>query len=392
MRNKIWPKSPGLIDSKSALREALYAARAGARSIKLRGAPMYYRSILSGTLAAVLLSAGAVYAFEREAEPRTTQPAASAEVSFLKLPGVFSSSQPKKDVQLAQASDPRVVGLEEQVRTLNGTVEELNFQILQLQEQLRKIQEDNEFRFQELEKRSDARGGAAPKTTAEAKSNVETASREPAQTSAPAAASVEDLLAGDQTSATDGALGAPPKTFGTITVDKNGNVKSVEGAPAVSEAPPVREVPTAGSEQTSPAKPKGNGGSVVAALPPTDDPEELYRNSYQFILSGDYSTAETGFRDHIARFPKSDRAADANFWLGEALLGQKKYSAAAETFLAASKQYSKSKKAPDMLLKLAGLNQREVACATFSEVGKRYPNASSSLKERVKQEQAKASC
>ncbi|MBS3647785.1 tol-pal system protein YbgF [Pseudaminobacter sp. 19-2017] len=368
---------------------------------------MYYRSILSGTLAAVLLSAGAVFALERETEPRATQPSAAVEVSFLKLPGVFNSGQPKKDVQLAQASDPRVVGLEEQVRTLNGTVEELNFQILQLQEQLRKIQEDNEFRFQELEKRSDARSGGAPKTTAEAKSNIETASKEPAQTSAPAAASVEDLLAGDQTSATDGTLGAPPatdgtlgtppKTFGTITVDKNGNVKSVGEAPAsVSEAPPVREVPTAGTTETSRSMPKGNGGSVVAALPPTDDPEELYRNSYQFILSGDYSTAETGFRDHIARFPKSDRAADANFWLGEALLGQKKYSAAAETFLAASKQYSKSKKAPDMLLKLGvaltGLNQREVACATFSEVGKRYPNASSSLKERVKQEQAKASC
>ncbi len=49
-----------------------------------------------------------------------------------------------------------------------------------------------------------------------------------------------------------------------------------------------------------------------------------------------------------------------------------------------------------MLLKLgvsmAGLNQREVACATFSEVGKRYPGSSSALKERVKQEQALATC
>jgi TolA-binding protein len=41
---------------------------------------------------------------------------------------------------------------------------------------------------------------------------------------------------------------------------------------------------------------------------------------------------------------------------------------------------------------LAGLNQRDVACATFSEVGKRYPSASDSLKERVKQERAAAGC
>ena len=34
---------------------------------------------------------------------------------------------------------------------MNGTIEELNFQVLQMQEQIRKMQEDNEFRFQELE-------------------------------------------------------------------------------------------------------------------------------------------------------------------------------------------------------------------------------------------------
>ena len=55
-------------------------------------------------------------------------------------------------IVLAQASDPRLTQLEEEIRKLSGTVEELNFQVLQMQEQLRKMQEDNEFRFQELEK------------------------------------------------------------------------------------------------------------------------------------------------------------------------------------------------------------------------------------------------
>ena len=50
--------------------------------------------------------------------------------------------------------------MQEQVRRLNGQVEELTFQLLQLQEQIRKMQEDNEFRFQELEeKHSDSGGG-----------------------------------------------------------------------------------------------------------------------------------------------------------------------------------------------------------------------------------------
>ena len=51
----------------------------------------------------------------------------------------------------AQINDPRILQLEEQVRQLTGRVEELNFQMLQMQEQMRRQQEDNEFRFQQLE-------------------------------------------------------------------------------------------------------------------------------------------------------------------------------------------------------------------------------------------------
>ena len=135
---------------------------------------------------------------------------------------------------------------------------------------------------------------------------------------------------------------------------------------------------------------------MVAALPATDDPDELYRNAYEFILSGDYGTAEAGFRNHIDRFPDNPRAADARYWLGESLLGQKKYRDAAETFLAANKEFPSAKKAPEMLLKLgvslAGLDQRDVACATFAEIGKRYPDIGTPLKDRVKQEQALAAC
>jgi len=329
---------------------------------------MHLRKLLSGTLAALLLSVGASAAREVDTDRRLFPlPAASG---F--LPGLFGSGEEKpQPVVVAQASDPRVVALEEQIRSLNGTVEELNFQILQLQEQLRKTQEDNEFRFQELEKRSEAGGGPKQRVAASEPARSRDAGDQPAA----AGGSVEDIIAGETTAATPPAgasgPGEAPKSFGTITFDADGN--------------------SAGADTPAP-----QGGEVVAALPPSSSPEELYRNSYQFILSGDYATAESGFREHIERFPEDGRAADAHFWLGEALLGQKRYRDAAETFLAASKDYPKAKKAPDMLLKLGvslvALNQREVACATFAEIGKRYAGASAALKERVKQEQATASC
>lgn len=346
---------------------------------------MHFRSILSGTLAVLLLSGAAAMA----AQHQGSEPAAAPRGGLF---GIFEKKTP--EVRVAQASDPRLIQLEEQVRSLNGKLEELNFQILQMQEQIRKMQEDNEFRLQELEKKAGAAGGSTNQNVASKAPDATKPATSAGSTSGNGAAASEDTSLAenhaatgqqDMTSATAGAKGAtgePPREFGTITVDKDGNVI------ATTVDPPVDLLP----EKT----PSTKGNVDVAALPSSDNPEELYRNSYQYVLSGDYANAEAGFRDHLKRFPSDGKASDSSYWLGESLLGQQKYREAAEVFLAGGKQYPKAKKAPDMMLKLGvslvGLNQKDVACATFGEVAKRYPNASDALKQRVKQEQALAAC
>ncbi len=317
---------------------------------------MRFRSILSGTLAMLLLSGAGAWAQDSGGQGVFRLPKVD-------LPGVFGGGT-RSEVQVAQAGDPRITALEEQIRQMNGTIEELNFQILQMQEQMRKMQEDNEFRFQELEQKKSDTGAKSGRVVAGADTQAA-----PDGTPAPS----------DGSGATT--AGEPPRTFGTIVFDADGNVK---GAGAGDQA--------AGGAQAD----ETADDTTVAALPPAGDPEELYRNSYEFILSGDYKTAEAGFREHIDRYPADAKTADAHYWLGEALLGQQKYRDAAEIFLAANRNFPSSKKAPDMMLKLgvslAGLNQRDLACATLGEIGKRYPNASAQFKQRVKQEQALASC
>ncbi|RWN55829.1 tol-pal system protein YbgF [Mesorhizobium sp.] len=355
---------------------------------------MHFRSVLSGTLALLLVSSVAAPAVGNE------QGTEKSGFSF-RLPtlGIFGEKKKPDQVQFAQ-DGTGTTALEEQLRQMNGKIEELNFQVLQMQEQIRKQQEDNEFRFQQLEGGSQGAQQPREQKKSDATTNTDSSVAEAPATHAPADAGTPP--AGGQSgevivespTGEPGAVipGTPPKTFGTITVDKNGNV--IEGN-TQAHAPAQNTAPVPGDQAAGTQAGKSDD-TVVAALPATDDPEELYRNSYQFILSGDYGTAEQGFRDHIARFPKDAKTADAHYWLGESLLGQQKYRDAAETFLAASKDYPKAKKAPDMLLKLGvslvGLNQRDVACATFGEIGKRYPNVSGALKERVKQERALAAC
>lgn len=384
---------------------------------------MHFRTVLSGTLALLLVSS----------LPSLAAPAASAGQAsdggftfHLPTLGIFGDKKKPEQAQVAQDNSGGVTGLEDQLRQLNGKIEEMNFQILQMQEQIRKQQEDNEFRFQQLEggsqggakpagqKKSEAApqdgnsndgsttlgdAGAGQSGTGDAGTDDSVAAAPATQAPADTGGqngggkTVGDVIVESQTGDPGKLItGAPPKTFGTITVDKNGNVVNAETDTQVQAPAATANAPAA----ETPARKSKSGGTEVAALPSTDNPDELYRNSYQFILSGDYPTAEQGFRDHISRFPKDAKAADAHYWLGESLLGQQKYRDAAEVFLAASKDYPKAKKAPDMLLKLGvslvGLKQNDVACATFNEIGKRYPDVSGTLKERIKQEKALAAC
>ena len=280
-------------------------------------------------------------------------------LSALALPLMFSAPA------MAQ-TDPRVSALEEQVRQLSGTIEELNFQILQMQDQMRRMQEDFEFRFQEIEQG----GGSSGSPSFDRQGALPT---EPGSSQ-----STAEIIDNEQGGSAQ--LGAPPREFGSIVFDAQGNVVGAN----VLDNPP--------SSQTLPSD-----NTVVAALPPSGDgPDALYRNSYEFILSGDYATAEAGFRRFIDEHAGNENEPDARFWLGEAQLAQEKHRDAAETFLSASRDFPESRKAPEMLYKLGvslhGLNQRDVACATFAEVSRRYPAASEALMERVRQGQSAASC
>jgi len=286
-------------------------------------------------------------------------------------------------VVLAQAMDPRVGQLEEQIRTLNGRIEEMSYQLLQMQEQLRKTQEDNEYRFQDLESgkgKASGKSGALDKPV-----DGGTVDRQTASNAVPA-----DQTAGADAGTGGEGLGAQPQELGSIQFDENGNPIGAEANPNLDN----QSASTGGD-----ALPGVDDNLPQASQPSTaslDKPEDLYQSAYGHVLAGDYQVAEREFRDYLDIFPNSEKAADANFWLGEAQYSQGNYNDAAKTFLNAHQTYGKSKKAPEMLLKLgmslAALDNRETACATLREVTKRYPNASKAVKSKVSSEQSRLSC
>lgn len=286
----------------------------------------------------------------------------------------------KGDVVLAQAMDPRVGQLEEEIRALNGRIEEMSFQLLQMQEQIRKAQEDNEYRFQELEGgKAKGQSGALDKPV-----DAGAAGGEIASNGLPA-----DPSAGAATPGTETGGGALPQELGSIRFDENGN-------PIGAEVNPGLDNESASLSDELPGVDAGLPQASEQTTASLDNPDDIYQAAYGHVLSGDYQLAEREFRDYLDIFPNGDKAADANFWLGEAQYSQGNFNEAAKTFLNAHQAYGKSKKAPEMLLKLgmslAALDNRETACATLREVNKRYPNASKAVKSKVASETSRLSC
>ncbi|PCK78268.1 tol-pal system protein YbgF [Rhizobium sophoriradicis] len=306
----------------------------------------------------------------------------SASFFGLHLGGRSAENQAAAPVVKVQSGDAevRVQQLEEQLRQLNGRIEEMSFQLLQMQETIRKQQEDNEFRFQQLEKTGAGGGGAKAPVK---KSETDAA---PAASGGDDVARVIQAPQGAETApSTDvpdnTGLGQPPKQLGSIEFDQNGN--PVGGS--VDENASIGSGPIPDASGRTPQQTASLGSEA-----------DQYKAAYGHVLSGDYGTAEQEFNQYIARYPSSARAADANFWLGEALYSQGKYNEAAKTFLNAHQKYGSSEKAPEMLLKLgmslAALDNKETACATLREVSKRYPKASRAVISKVASEQKRLAC
>lgn len=340
--------------------------------------------------------------------------AAGAQSQGLKLPeplfpGFGNNRRTAQAQQKAQTSDAaaRVIQLEGQVRDLNGRIEELNFQVLELQELIRKMQEDNEFRFQELESR---RGGSKsrPKIARVDRPEVKESlpgKTQPSERTERAPASDGDSIARiieqsppqprtiDGVELFDGGQGSSaqalqPQALGTMTFDANGNVIDSDiGRPI--------DLTRQGSAPLDGAASAGQN-QQVASLVPTSDPDQLYDLGYNYIQAGDYELAENTFGEFAARYPDHQKIAEARFWLGESLYSQGQYEEAARIFLDAHKQYGDSRMGPQTLLKLANslanMDQRELACATYAEVPRKYPDISKAVRDKLAADQSSASC
>jgi tol-pal system protein YbgF len=302
----------------------------------------------------------------------------------------------------------RLNRLENVSRQLSGQIETLQYENRQLKEQLRKFQEDVEFRFQDGK-------GSAPAPAAK---------RPPAAppAAAPSGGTPYGVNPGDGKPAKRGDAFDPaqnpnapgaPKQLGTTQP----SLPLPTGAIAEAEAPLRRsgvEEGDAGEPGDTDLPPPGLGGPVDIAPPPSrvaaaeppnsasiaatgsDDAQADFDSAYALIRERQYEQAEMSLRQFIQSHPRDRLVPKATYWLGESYLQRNRSREAAEQFLKVSTDYASSPVAPEAMMKLGAslhaLGAKAQACATLAEVERKFPGAGASVRQGVEREQKRARC
>jgi len=312
----------------------------------------------------------------------------------------------------------RIDRIENALRQLTGTIEQLQHDNQMLQMQLKRMQDDTEYRFQQMGSRGGgvpptaapapmAPGGAPPPANSGRRSDVFDPNQRPNAPGAPRAlgnASVSAIspaqnnppIMNDQPVGAQ--VGAPGGRDAGAPLDLNTPDSQEPPGSVPAGAPQTAAIPAPQTGQLPPVMGPRNAapGVQLATLPPTASPKDEYELAYGYVLHKDYALATQAFGDFVRKYPSDKLQPDAQYWLGESQFQQQRYREAAESFLAVSTKYERSGKAPDALLRLgqslAALHQKEASCATLAEVGRKFPNASASVKRGVAQEQKRGHC
>jgi tol-pal system protein YbgF len=318
----------------------------------------------------------------------------------------------------------RLDRLEEQVRQLTGTVEQLQYHNQQLEQQLRRTQEIPEPRSG-ANRGPGGSGGppAADRYPPPAPGGVAAGDRYPPPASGGMAAGERypppppgpggaepypppppgQRQAGVFDPSQNPYAPGAPRSLGTMPAGGQGDpaMGAPGGRPAgapldLSTLSDAQGAPYPGGAPLPPPSSRNPNGGERLVMAPSASPKDEYDLAYGYVLRKDYALAEESFRAFLRTYPNDRLAADAHYWLGEALFQRQQYRDAAESFLTVSTRYETAPKAPEAMVRLgqslAALGEKTAACGTFAEIGRKYPRAGNTVKQMSEREQKRVGC
>ncbi|MNF55444.1 tol-pal system protein YbgF [compost metagenome] len=149
------------------------------------------------------------------------------------------------------------------------------------------------------------------------------------------------------------------------------------GAPAV--AP---ENSPAGGDNSATGAPAAPASQPAASNEPADPAKEklYYDAAFDLIKAKDFDKASQAFNAFLRKYPNSQYAGNAQYWLGEVNLAKGDLQSAGQAFAKVSQLYPKHPKVPDSLYKLADVERRldhmDKVKGILQQVVTQYPGTS----------------
>jgi len=143
--------------------------------------------------------------------------------------------------------------------------------------------------------------------------------------------------------------------------------------------------PLPGKESEAP----GAGGLAREKVPGESDAARVeYEEALKLLERKDYRTAIARFRDFLKKYPNSEYADNAQYWIGESYYAMREFDQAILEFDAVRQKYPKGDKVPAALLKLAfafaELGDKVDARLILQELINRYPQSPEAAKAKEK--------
>ncbi len=273
----------------------------------------------------------------------------------------------------------RLDRLENLVRQLNGQVEQAQNQNRRLEEQLRRFQNDTDFRFRELEgNRGPRPAGGAPAPAPQPRQQRSDAFDPTANPQAPGA---------PQPLGSPGSASTPPRR------PAGSDVVATPGQIIAGQDNAIGRDPRDPTSITPP--PARNGQQTAAAAAPTTA-QGMIDLGRQQIKDGQYEQAEQTFREFTRARPRDRLMPEALLGLGDSFFQRQRWREAAEQFVDVTTKYPKSSRAPEAELKLGislrGLGAIKEACDVLTNHASKYPSAPQGIKQGVVRELQRARC
>ena len=151
---------------------------------------------------------------------------------------------------------------------------------------------------------------------------------------------------------------------------------AVVTTPGVLDRPEITTRPNTDSQTTAIREP---GVEQRDTTPQPQDEKALYEEAFSQLRALQYTEAAEGFLAFLDRYPQSELAGNAQYWLGESYYVTRNYDIALEAFHGLLEKYPDSGKVADAWLKIGythyELKEWEKARDTLLRVKEMYPES-----------------